>query len=48
MKPRKVIVTIEMTTDVKVDALRDKEAWKWRDTDIVHQIQVNVVKPVKK
>jgi len=49
MKPRRVIVTIEMTTDMPVKALRMKEIYKAPGWQIsIDQIQVNVVKDEKK
>jgi len=50
MKPRRVIVTIEVTTadpvkDIKNDILQNFTAGT---QDVVHQVQVNVVKKEKK
>lgn len=52
MKPRKVVVMLEMTTVEKLKHLRDKASWEgllgqrgYRPD--IHQTQANVVKPPK-
>lgn len=52
MKPRKVVVMIEMTTAATLSALKSKQVWQdsgsedfWDAT--FHQVQANVVKPEK-
>ena len=55
MKARKVIVTLEIETSQTLGELRDKESWHnaitcgfaMDDTQIVHQVQVNVIKKDK-
>lgn len=50
MKPRKVVVTMELETDAKLSDLRDKLQWtgpKGCRTLFVKQIQANVVKDEK-
>lgn len=42
MKPRRVIVTIEMTTSAPIKEIKKDYADNY--LDIIHQIQVNVVK----
>lgn len=53
MKPRRVLITLEVTTEKRLSTLRDKN-W-WRDSigdeenqDLkIHQVQVNVIKEKK-
>ena len=49
MKPRRVIVTIEMTTCNQTKDIRDYflQFDPWEGCE-VHQVQVNVIKPEKK
>ena len=47
MKPRKVIVTLEIETDVSVDALKIRSRWVGGDYEL-KQVHVQVVQPVKK
>lgn len=50
MKPRKVVLTMELETDAKLSDLRDKMQWIFPDgskTMILKQIQANVVKDEK-
>jgi len=44
MKPRKVIITLEVTTDIPLKELKDPEFWDfWTDkTWNFEQVQVNV------
>jgi hypothetical protein len=44
MKPRRVIVTIEMTTGAPIAALKAEFKAGARFAEIIHQVQVNVVK----
>ena len=50
-KPRRVIVTLELTTSEKLVDLRDRDLWKagldYLFIDKIHQVQVNVVKEEK-
>lgn len=58
MKPRRVVVTLELLTDKPVPELRDKDLWKsalsrrgflprgTRESP-VHRVQVNVIRPTK-
>jgi hypothetical protein len=52
MKYRKVIVTIELSTIMPIKGIKDfykcVENTPLYGDDIVHQVQVNVVKPLKK
>lgn len=53
MKPRRVIVTLEIETDAPLSDLRNRKLWRhayWGAIDAdeenaVHQVNVNVVKP---
>lgn len=55
MKPRKVLVTLELLTDANVTKLRDKfkwtnamNSWAFREAfTVCEQVQVNVIKPTK-
>lgn len=52
MRPRKVVVMIEMTIDLSLQLLRDKGLWTDLLVDIdnnaiIHQVQANVVKVEK-
>jgi len=50
MKPRRLFLLIEMTTDAKVkDLVKDAHEFFGHECgDDVHQVQVNVAKPEKK
>lgn len=50
MKPRRVIVTIELTTAVSVKNLKHEylSACIFYPEEKVHQVQVNIVKPIDK
>lgn len=58
MKPRRVIVTLELLTDKTVPELRDKDLWrtavsrrgllpKGTKESPVQRVQVNVIRPTK-
>ena len=58
MKPRRVIVTMELLTDKTVPELRDKAFWSEKlasgsllpddsKASAVHRVQVNVIRPTK-
>lgn len=58
MKPRRVVVTLELLTDRPVHELRDKELWQsalsrrrllpgGTKEVPVHRVQVNVIRPTK-
>lgn len=50
MKARKVVVTIEVVTDMGIAGLKQKELWKLQTLGVfdVQQVQVNVVQDKKK
>lgn len=49
MKERRVVVTIELTTDAPIKSLKDAcKDYFTLGGDIVHQVQVNVIKKEKK
>ncbi len=53
MKPRKVMVHLELLSDSSLILLRDKEEWQmvmfeeFGDTNTVHQVTVQVIKEKK-
>ena len=48
MKPRRVIVTIELTTPASVKELKYSYSFPEMFDELIHQVQVNVVKEPKK
>jgi len=49
MKPRKVVVTIELDTNIPIAILRNKDTWDWisigsKDVAEIIQVQANVIK----
>ena len=50
MKPRRVMVVIEMTTDQRIDDIKEacQPVFCWDAVCDVHQMQCNVIKPEKK
>jgi len=49
MKPRRVIVTIEMDSDMTLKAISHfVNGFRWEDVGDVHQVQTNSIRPGKK
>lgn len=46
MKPRRVIVTIELETAAPLSVLREKDGWVCDDAEVI-QVQANVIRQPK-
>ena len=46
MKTRRVLVTVEIETDINLNSIKNYYSKGWAFT--VHQVQVNVIRPSKK